>query len=92
MSTEQPTCFGCYTTPPPWPQNPQGPGSFMNSFVGITIEEKLVLESLGEAWERFKILSIARDDYNKEFLEGIHRCQSIIALQIARRVNSEIWK
>jgi len=58
---------------------------------GLTYDEKLVLNHLKSAWNIFVGLDKHCVLDKTEFVEAIHRAQSIIALRVARRVDVDIW-
>jgi hypothetical protein len=57
---------------------------------GLTSEEKEVLKNLAFAWDAYVKIE-KKDSSIKEFNDAIHRCQQLIALRVARRVNPEVW-
>jgi hypothetical protein len=93
-------CCGCLINPEwnyPWgnswfdkyQQNPIQPIYPSN---GLTNEEKEVLQFLKEAWNKFIALDKNSGDNIKEYQDAIHRCQQIIGLRVARRVDPDVWK
>lgn len=57
----------------------------------LTVEEKELLCKLGECWNLFTSLEKRSSADNSEFVDAIHRCQQIVALRVARRVDPEVW-
>ena len=58
----------------------------------LTPEEKLVLSHLTEAFYHFVELGEKVDFDEKEFSEGIHKCQTLVGLRVARRIDPLIWR
>lgn len=65
--------------------------SELNASNKMTVTEISVLENLCNAWNEFLKIPSLRDDV-MEFKDSIHRCQQILALQVARRVEPERWR
>lgn len=60
---------------------------------GLTIDELQILQNLKDAWDNFVKLDPKMDaDFTREFNDGIHRCQQIIALRVAQRVDPLVWR
>jgi len=57
----------------------------------LTDEEKELLRKLGECWNLFISLDKRSSTDITEFIDSIHRCQQIVALRVARRVDPEVW-
>jgi len=58
--------------------------------IGINNKEKQILQDLTSAWNTY--IEIEKKSSSlQEFNSAIHRCQQLIALRVARRVNPEIW-
>jgi hypothetical protein len=57
----------------------------------LSDEEKEVLNLLGEAWNKFLALRTCALDKD-EFRRAIHACQSIVAVQVARRADPDFWR
>ena len=101
MSIESATCCGCninYAWAQGWHPNqiPQPIAPNWSNPIetaltqGLTEEEKAILQKLSLAWQEY--VSIETKDSNlREFNDAIHRCQQLVALRVARRVNPEIW-
>ncbi len=99
--TETPTCMGCCLNPNflnSLPNTWQLYGEKMPEFftkakdnARLTENETLLLGYLGHAWAFFCNLDKKSGDDIREFQEGIHRLQQLVALRVARRANPEVW-
>lgn len=58
----------------------------------LTTDEKDVLKNLLDAWQNFVNLPLSLPDDVLEFKDAIHRCQQIIALRVARRIDEDVWR
>ena len=58
---------------------------------GLTDEETRVAGFLIDAWVEFGKLVSQHPDENRDFTDAIHRCQSILALRIVRRLYPKGW-
>lgn len=58
---------------------------------GLTAEEKLCLKHLADAWNIFVQLEGKHPQDNSEFCQAIHDAQKMIALRVARRVDTDVW-
>lgn len=95
---DQSTCMGCliqsdFAKPkdnlmPPF----YGDNQIKVHYDGLNLEEQQILRKLGEAWNEFQALSNHIQSDKKEFLDAIHRCQQIIALRVARRIDPGVWR
>lgn len=92
-----PTCMGSCCVDPCWefPSKPNVLETFKVAYYSnspaLTDEEKQVLSSLCDSWKSFsELLNKSQDDVD-EFKDAIHRCQQLIALRVARRVNPDVW-
>jgi hypothetical protein len=104
MSVENTVCMGCLVNPnwidlnlPEMPtiikidsRPPDSPTYAEMQKIGLTPEEKEVLRNLVFAWDTYVKIE-KKDSSIKEFNDAIHRCQQLIALRVARRVNPEVW-
>lgn len=54
-------------------------------------KEELILEKISSAWRLFYELESQHPDELKDFKEGIHKCQSVIALRFAREYRPDIF-
>ncbi len=52
---------------------------------GLTPEEGEVMDALIKAWNEFAGLERQHPDELRDFTDGIHRCQDLLAVRIARR-------
>ena len=55
----------------------------------MNIEE--VLSKLVEAYNRFLQLPVQHDDDLRDFTDGIHRCQHVLAIRIAREARPDLF-
>ena len=58
---------------------------------GLTDEEQAVMVNLKEAYEKFMQLSKEHPDELRDFVDGIHRCQDVMAVRVCRREFPEGW-
>src|SRR5574342_337148 len=66
--------------------------SFYVNPASLVSSELLVLQNLKDAWNNFIQLDPKMDtDFTREFNDSIHRCQQIIALRVAQRVDPLVW-
>lgn len=87
MSTENPTCTGCFVT------NPENwPGRVFEEKKSLSDEERLCLKHLEKAWNVFLSLYDKHPMDDTEFCNAIHDAQKMIALRVARRIDVDIWK
>lgn len=105
MSTEQAACMGCFVNPPlNWlPYGPdyahQQPPTFCYDGLrcphtpqpGLTGLEKECLNHLVEAWNLFVQMDNKHPQDNPEFCQAIHDAQKMLALRVARRVDTDVW-
>ena len=54
-------------------------------------QEKKVLDLLVDAWNEFIKLNEEHPDEQEDFKDGIHKCQYIIAMRIAREHEPKIF-
>lgn len=59
--------------------------------VGLTIEEKSILDLTADIWNQYHKLAAVRPDESRELQLHIHNIQHMIAWRVARRLNPEIW-
>lgn len=57
----------------------------------MTDEEQEVMNHLKGAIHGLKRLEEQHPDERRDFADGIHKCQSVIALRVARRAEPENW-
>lgn len=91
MTTEAATCCGCCLQPA-WVQEQN---TYLGRFEvgktnGLTDVEKGILTNLANAWAEYAALE-SKESNVHEFNDAIHRCQQLIALRVARRLEPEIW-
>lgn len=91
-----PTCCGCFVTPPQqWGTEPAKQPAVYGwqiTSTGLTNEEKECLKHLADAWDLFSKMNIKHPDDDKEFKTAIHDAQKMIALRVARRIDTNVWK
>jgi hypothetical protein len=56
-----------------------------------TDAEKHVLNLLADAWNAYLALPVQHPTEQTEFMYGVHRCQDIVAVRVARRADPETW-
>lgn len=61
------------------------------AYLGLTEPEKECLKHLADAWNCFIQLEGKHPSDNPEFCDAIHAAQKMLALRVARRVNTDIW-
>ena len=54
-------------------------------------EEKEVLDDLVNAWNKFVKLDKEHPEEINDFADGIHKCQYVLAMRIARQVEPSIF-
>lgn len=91
MSIETAVCMGCFVNNPKIWDN-QYLESLQTNATGLTADEKLCLKHLAEAWSVFVNMSAKHPDDDSEFHTAIHDAQKMIALRVARRVDTDVWK
>jgi hypothetical protein len=58
---------------------------------GLTITEGRVMDALVQAVAAFADLVSTHPSEHRDFVDGIHRCQDVLALRIVRREFPEGW-
>lgn len=58
---------------------------------GLTDQEGKVMDALIAAWNEFVKLEQQHPNELTDFSDGIHRCQDLLAIRIARREYPEGW-
>ena len=58
---------------------------------GLTDEEGAVMDALIYAWNQFAQLEIQHPSDVPYFVDGIHKCQQLLALRVARREYPDGW-
>jgi hypothetical protein len=74
-----------YKTPPPFDI------SAMFVVQGLTFQEKEVLESLSEAFNRFVQLPDKRGNDDANFASKIDDLNALVAIRVARRIDKDVW-
>ena len=97
---ENSACQGCCINPlwyNQWPFSPpethHQPLQFFKSpaLSGLTEEEKAILYKLVEVYSLFSSLDKKSPADCGEFIDAIHKCQQLIALRVARRIDVDVW-
>ena len=99
MSMEQPICLGCNVAPS-WCHAKMVEDitassslpNFNTGTGGLTEEEKKVLFYLKEAWGSFSELKNHVPHDLNEFNYAIHMAQQKLAMRVARRIDSDVWR
>lgn len=96
MMGQQPACMGCFVNNPNmWSPPPENPMAYwienLPKNVGLTPQEKMCLEHLAQAWNIFESLEEKHPSDNAEFCTAIHDAQKMLALRVARRVDTNVW-
>jgi len=52
---------------------------------GLTVDERVVLETLAEAWNQFVELPVVHPQDQFEFMQAIHRAQNIVMSRVVMR-------
>lgn len=58
---------------------------------GLTAQEGAVMDGLLAAVDAFGKLDRQHPDEERDFVDGVHRCQYLLALRVARRAFPEGW-
>jgi hypothetical protein len=64
----------------------------MNEPVGLTPQEKEVLNLTADCWNKWIELPDRVDHHDADFMRAIHEMQRILASRVAKRVNPEVWR
>jgi hypothetical protein len=67
-------------------------GYYLPDKNGLTTAELKILQHTKEIWEEFLALPDKVFYDNQEMQEAIHRVQQLIALRVARRVDTMVWR
>jgi hypothetical protein len=59
--------------------------------LNLTYPEQLILHYTKQAWDNFINLEGKTEDDIVEFKDAVHRLQQLIALRVARRVDTAVW-
>jgi hypothetical protein len=54
-------------------------------------QEEKVLKMLAQCWNEFLKLEVQHPMERREFCDGIHRCQDIIAVRVARKYRPDMF-
>lgn len=57
----------------------------------MTKSELKILDSLVDAWNEFGKLESQHPDEVRDFADGIHKCQGILGMRIARKHEPKIF-
>lgn len=63
----------------------------INPRTGLTEDEQIVMDSLVAAFNNFASLNRQHPDEMRDFTDGIHRLQDMLAVRIARRNFPKGW-
>lgn len=58
---------------------------------GLTDDEGKAADALVEAAQAFWALPVQHPDEEREFIDGIHACQNVLTIRIARRHYPKGW-
>ena len=58
---------------------------------GLTYYEKACLKYLGDSWNTFLQLDNQHPQDRSEFCTAIHEAQKVIAMRVARRMDTDMW-
>ena len=58
---------------------------------GLLPNEQLVMDKLMEAYAAFLKLDREHFDELRDFVDGVHRCQDVLAVRICRRIYPKGW-
>lgn len=88
-----PVCMGCmlqpgFTMPPP----SAFPAPKFTAAEGLTEGEREVLHFLKSAWDRFVSLGNHVEYDITEFNYAIHLLQQKMAVRVARRIDTDVWR
>lgn len=61
------------------------------SDLGLTSDEQNAMDKLMEAFEAFKVLPMQHPDELRDYVDGIRRCQDVLAVRICRRAYPKGW-
>ena len=59
--------------------------------LGLTKKEQLVMDKLMECYKAFIELDEEHPDEMRDFADGVHRIQDVLAVRIVRRVYPKGW-
>lgn len=58
---------------------------------GLTDSEGEVMDALVTAWNKYVGLERQHSGEQRDFADGVHRCQDLLAIRIARREYPDGW-
>ncbi len=67
------------------------PVSSRDNILGLTPGEQMVMDKLIECYAAFLKLDREHPDEMRDFVDGIHRIQGVLAMRIVRRCYPEGW-
>lgn len=91
--------MGCFVNNPNQWQLPENPMKYwmengcyqFPKSPGLTEAEKECLNHLVQAWEIFNAMQEKHPSDNTEFCTAIHDAQKMLALRVARRIDTDVW-
>jgi hypothetical protein len=94
-----PTCYGCLLQPnfnlpiaTTTPCHSEFYDSRTENNKGLTYQEKEVLDDLKKAWDKFAALGDHISHDLTEFSYAIHLAQQKLAVRVARRIDTDVWR
>lgn len=63
----------------------------MHPASGLLPKEQAVMDHLVEATNEFARLPRTHPSDMEEFIDGMHRCQQLLAMRIVRRLYAGVW-
>lgn len=63
----------------------------MSADNGLTDDEQIVMDKLMDAYSAFIRLAREHPDEMRDFVDGVHRCQDVLAVRICRRIYPKGW-
>jgi hypothetical protein len=58
--------------------------------MGLTQDEREVMDRLMDAFRLFHRLTKEHPDELRDFVDGLHRCQDVLAVRVCRRIYSRM--
>jgi len=58
--------------------------------MGLTQDEREVMDRLMDAYRLFHRLTKEHPDELRDFVDGLHRCQDVLAVRVFRRIYSRM--
>ncbi|MCJ7747849.1 MAG: hypothetical protein MUP27_08900 [Desulfobacterales bacterium] len=59
--------------------------------MGLTQDEREVMDRLMDAYRLFHRLTKEHPDELRDFVDGLHRCQDVLAVRVCRRIYPKGW-